>query len=131
MTGLYVMHVVLQNSWGVCFLLLRRMDYGVNVLVGLDVLLAVMLVSVSTMNAFAAILCLPYFCWLLELTYLNMYMWRNNAQGISKADVVAMHSTSRIVDVDDDDESESMSRAYAGVREVPTGPSRDTDLKRD
>lgn len=107
-----------MNSWGVCFMVLRRMDYGLNVLVAMDVLLAVLLVSVSTLKVFASVLCLPYFCWLLELTYLNMYMWRNNEQGVSKADVLAMHAAPLV-------EEDEGSAPYAGVREVPTGVKED------
>lgn len=80
LTVLYGVHLVLLNSWGFCFFTLRRMDTALDVMVTLDVILTVLLVGVSMMVPFAVVLCLPYFCWLLELTYLNMYMFRNNDQ---------------------------------------------------
>lgn len=102
LTLLYGMHLVLLNSWGFCFFTLRRMDAALDVMVTLDVVLTVLLVGVSVMVPFAAVLCLPYFCWLLELTYLNIYMFRNNDQrsvgewGASK-ERVSEHHACRVV----------------------------------
>eukprot|EP00177_Eucheuma_denticulatum_P006484 GFKZ01011802.1.p1 GENE.GFKZ01011802.1~~GFKZ01011802.1.p1 ORF type:complete len:198 (-),score=24.39 GFKZ01011802.1:126-719(-) len=75
---LYGVHMVLLNGWGFVVFVMRRLDWGLNVLVALDVLVTVLLVGGGIVVPFAAVLCLPYFCWLLELTYLNMYMYRNN-----------------------------------------------------
>lgn len=93
--ALYILHIALLNSWGFFFFHLRRVDLALNALLALDVLASWLLISVSTIMPFAAVLCLPYFCWLLELTYLNMYMYRNNDQadilGFTKEDVIAAH----------------------------------------
>lgn len=102
-SALYGAHLALLNSWGFFFFTLRRMDSALDVMVTLDVLLTVLLVAVSTMVPFAAILCLPYFCWLLELTYLNMYMFRNNDQGsvrdwgATKERVLASHAEATLL----------------------------------
>lgn len=100
---LYASHQVLLNSWGLCFFTIRRIDYALNVIVALDMLLAVLLVAITSLLPFAAALCLPYFCWLLELTYLNMYMFRNNDQsitqlGMTKDEIVAAHAAP-VVDI--------------------------------
>lgn len=100
---LYGAHQVLLNSWGLCFFAMRRMDYALNVILALDVLLAMLLVAVSTLLPFAAALCLPYFCWLLELTYLNRYMYRNNngsagGLGMTKEQIVVAHAAP-VVDI--------------------------------
>lgn len=75
---IYGIHLVLINSWGFFFFTFRRIDHALNVMLLVDVSAMVLLASVSTLVPFAAALCLPYFCWLLELTYLNIYMFRNN-----------------------------------------------------
>lgn len=77
---IYGLHLIMLNSWGWAFFVYRRMDWGLNIMVTLDVLTSTLLIAVSTLVPFAAVLCLPYFGWLLELTYLNIYMFRNNDQ---------------------------------------------------
>lgn len=97
LTVVYVVHLALLNSWGVFFFSLRRIDYALNTLLLLDLTASVLLASVSTLVPFAAALCLPYFCWLLELTYLNVYMFRNNVAphlvGATKDEVLRAHSS--------------------------------------
>lgn len=111
-TALYLLHHCLLNSWGPCFFVFRRMDYALNVLVALDVLVALLLVGVGAVLPFAAVLCLPYLFWLLELTYLNMYMFRNNDMATAaiarqtKAQIVAAHAAP-VIDVLADAEDDS------------------------
>lgn len=92
LTIVYVIHLVLLNMWGFLFFSYRRLDYALNCILLIDITASVLLASVSTLVPFAAALCLPYFCWLLELTYLNIYMFRNNASphlvGASKEQVL-------------------------------------------
>lgn len=96
LTTMYIIHLTLLNSWGPVFFTLRRIDWALNVLLMLDLSASVLLASLSTLAPFAAALCLPYFCWLLELTYLNIYMFRNNADphlwGQTKEEVLSAHA---------------------------------------
>lgn len=92
LSTIYVIHLMLLNGWGVLFFTMRRIDYALNCMLLIDITASVLLMAVSTMVPFAAALCLPYFLWLLELTYLNVYMFRNNVDthlvGMSKEDVL-------------------------------------------
>lgn len=78
LTIVYGGHLMLLNLWNVIFFSMRRIDYALNCLLLVDMTASILLVCTWALVPFAAALCLPYFCWLLELTYLNIYMFRNN-----------------------------------------------------
>lgn len=97
LTAVYSVHLILLNLWNFLFFSMRRIDYALNCLLLIDISASVLLVCVWTLVPFAAALCLPYFCWLLELTYLNIYMFRNNVTphliGARKEDILRAHRT--------------------------------------
>lgn len=88
---LYLVHIGLQNAWIYFFMTCRKVSWGMNIMLALVVTASWLLVSVYCIDHFAAALCLPYFCWLLELTYLNMFMERNNADSLSKEEIIRAH----------------------------------------
>lgn len=77
LTVFYGIHLILLSLWNT-FFFSRRINYALNCILLIDISASILLVCVWTVVPFAAALCLPYFFWLLELTYLNIYMFRNN-----------------------------------------------------
>lgn len=102
---IYVVHLMLINSWGFFIFSFRRIDYALNVMLLVDVSAMLLVATVSMLVPFAAALCVPYFCWLLEMTYLNIFMFRNNAGshlvGLSKEEVFQAYRDGRHGQVQD------------------------------
>lgn len=94
---LYSIHLALLTAWGFVFNALRRIDHGLNVILLIDMSAFVLLLAIWNIVPFAATLCIPYFLWLLHLTHLNIYMFRNNVTthwtGITKQQVLRQHET--------------------------------------
>lgn len=101
---IYAAHLVLITIWGFVFNTCRRIDYALNVMLLIDISAVVLILSVWNIVPFAATLCVPYFLWLLVLTHLNIYMFRNNVSTYwtmaSKQQVLLQHQTPVQPDVD-------------------------------
>lgn len=97
LSTVYAAHLVLVTCWGFMFYSLRRIDYALNVMLLIDISATMLIVSVWNIVPFAATLCLPYLLWLFHLTYLNIYMFRNNVSTywatVSKEQVLLQHQT--------------------------------------
>lgn len=94
----YLAHHALLLAWAPLCFVARRLDWALAALVALDALVAALLAAAAALAPLAAVLCLPYWCWLLELTYLNAYMLRHNDRALvgwaaqTKEQVVAAHA---------------------------------------
>lgn len=92
----YGVHLALLHVWGVCFYAQRRLDWALNVILVVVATMALLLAALCQVAPLVAVLCMPYFCWLLELTYLNIYMFRHNDSsrwsGASKKEVMQAYA---------------------------------------
>lgn len=75
---LWLLQLLLNFLWSVCFFALKSPFLGLFVILMLDVVVFAYIVCASSRRSVAAWLFAPYFVWLLFATYLNGYIYINN-----------------------------------------------------
>jgi tryptophan-rich sensory protein len=82
---LWLLQLLLNFLWSVCFFALRSPFLGLIVILALDVAVFAYIVYAAGRNVVAAWLFVPYMLWLVFATYLNGYIYINNQK--SKGEV--------------------------------------------
>jgi tryptophan-rich sensory protein len=85
---LWLLQLLLNFLWSVCFFALRSPFAGLLVILALDVTVFAYIVYAASRRAVAAWLFVPYLLWLVFATYLNGYIYMNNR----KSEVMAVVS---------------------------------------
>lgn len=75
---LWLLQLLLNFLWSVCFFALRSPLAGLLVILALDVTVFAYIVYAASRRAVAAWLFVPYLLWLVFATYLNGYIYMNN-----------------------------------------------------
>ena len=75
---LWLLQLLLNFLWSVCFFALRSPFLGLLVILALDVTVFAYIVYASARHSLAAWLFVPYMLWLIFATYLNGYIYINN-----------------------------------------------------
>ena len=75
---LWLLQLLLNFLWSVCFFALRSPLMGLLVILALDVAVFAYIVYAANRRAAAAWLFVPYMLWLIFATYLNGYIYINN-----------------------------------------------------
>ena len=75
---LWLLQLLLNFLWSVCFFALRSPLMGLLVILALDVAVFAYIVYAASRRAAAAWLFVPYMLWLIFATYLNGYIYINN-----------------------------------------------------
>lgn len=75
---LWLLQLLLNFLWSVCFFALRSPFLGLLVILALDVSVFAYIVYAAGRNVVAAWLFVPYLLWLVFATYLNGYIYINN-----------------------------------------------------
>ena len=75
---LWLLQLLLNFLWSVCFFALRSPLMGLLVILTLDVAVFAYIVYAANRRATAAWLFVPYMLWLIFATYLNGYIYINN-----------------------------------------------------
>ena len=75
---LWLLQLLLNFLWSVCFFALRSPLMGLLVILALDVVVFAYIVYASSRRPVAAWLFVPYMLWLIFATYLNGYIYINN-----------------------------------------------------
>ena len=75
---LWLLQLLLNFLWSVCFFALRSPLMGLLVILALDVVVFAYIVYAASRRAAAAWLFVPYMLWLIFATYLNGYIYINN-----------------------------------------------------
>ena len=78
LTLLFVVQLVFNLLWSLCFFYFKSPILGFAVLVVLFMFVALYVAGCYTQNKFAAIINFPYLLWLLFAGYLNVYVAMNN-----------------------------------------------------
>ena len=81
---LWLLQLLLNFLWSVCFFALRSPLLGLLVILALDVAVFAYIVYASGRNSVAAWLFVPYMLWLVFATYLNGYIYINNQKANGK-----------------------------------------------
>lgn len=87
---LWLLQLLLNFLWSVCFFALRSPLMGLLVILALDVAVFSYIIYTAGRNSVAAWLFVPYMLWLIFATYLNGYIYINNQKS---KDVIAMNTT--------------------------------------
>ncbi|MBR6655396.1 MAG: tryptophan-rich sensory protein [Alistipes sp.] len=75
---LWLLQLLLNFLWSVCFFALRSPFMGLLMILALDVTVLAYIIYSANRRMAAAWLFVPYFLWLLFATYLNAYVCINN-----------------------------------------------------
>lgn len=75
---LFLLQLALNLGWSVVFFGLQKIGAAVATIIVLDVAILVTLLAFRTIDRMAAFLMLPYLCWVLFATVLNVALWRLN-----------------------------------------------------
>ena len=75
---LWLLQLLLNFLWSVCFFAVRSPFLGLLVILALDVSVFAYIVYAAGRRAVAAWLFVPYMLWLIFATYLNGYIYINN-----------------------------------------------------
>ena len=75
---LWLLQLLLNFLWSVCFFALRSPLLGLLVILALDVAIFAYIIYAAGRRAVAAWLFVPYMLWLIFATYLNGYIYVNN-----------------------------------------------------
>lgn len=86
---LWLLQLLLNFLWSVCFFALRSPFMGLLVLLALDVTVFAYMLYAIGRRAIAAWLFLPYMLWLIFATYLNSYICINNQRVVVEVVEVA------------------------------------------
>ena len=81
---LWLLQLLLNFLWSVCFFALRSPFMGLLVILALDVAVFAYIVHTAGRRAAAAWLFVPYMLWLIFATYLNGYIYINNQKSKEK-----------------------------------------------
>ena len=87
---LWLLQLLLNFLWSVCFFALRSPFMGLLVILALDVVVFAYIVFAAGRRTAAAWLFVPYLLWLIFATYLNGYIYINNRR--VRADVVMVEN---------------------------------------
>lgn len=87
---LWLLQLLLNFLWSVCFFALRSPFMGLLVILALDVTVFAYIVYTTGRRSAAAWLFVPYMLWLIFATYLNGYIYINNKKPKEK---IAMSTT--------------------------------------
>ncbi len=87
---LWLLQLLLNFLWSVCFFALRSPFMGLLVILALDVVVFAYIVYTIGRRSIAAWLFVPYMLWLIFATYLNGYIYINNQKTKTK---IVMNST--------------------------------------
>lgn len=79
---LWLLQLLLNFLWSVCFFALRSPFVGLLVILALDVVVFAYIIYAAARRAIAAWLFVPYMLWLIFATYLNGYIYINNQQTV-------------------------------------------------
>ena len=85
---LWLLQLLLNFLWSVCFFALRSPFVGLLVILALDVTVFAYIVYAAGRRAAAAWLFVPYMLWLIFATYLNGYIYINNRKPRGEVSVV-------------------------------------------
>ena len=75
---LWLLQLLLNFLWSVCFFALRSPFSGLLVILALDVVVFAYIIYSAGRRKVAAWLFVPYLLWLIFATYLNAYIYINN-----------------------------------------------------
>jgi tryptophan-rich sensory protein len=78
LTKMWLLQLLLNFLWSVCFFALRSPLLGLLVLLALDVAVFAYIVYTAGRRSVAAWLFVPYMLWLIFATYLNGFIYVNN-----------------------------------------------------
>ena len=78
LTLLFVVQLVFNLLWSLCFFYFESPVLGFAVLIVLFMFVMLYVAGCYTQNKFAAIINIPYLLWLLFAGYLNAYVAMNN-----------------------------------------------------
>ena len=81
---LWLLQLLLNFLWSVCFFALRSPLVGLLVILTLDVAVFAYIIYAASRRAVAAWLFVPYMLWLVFATYLNGYIYINNHKSKSE-----------------------------------------------
>ena len=87
---LWLLQLLLNFLWSVCFFALRSPFMGLLVILALDVTVIAYIIYTAGRRSAAAWLFVPYMLWLIFATYLNGYIYINNQKPKGK---IAMNTT--------------------------------------
>ncbi len=75
---LYLLHLVLVNTWNPVFFALRRLRAAASLLAVIVTTTPFLIYQMATWDTLSALVLLPYYCWLLLLAHLSFYMAEHN-----------------------------------------------------
>lgn len=75
---LWLLQLLLNFLWSVCFFALRSPFLGLVVIMALDVTVFAYIVYAAERRVVTALLFVPYMLWLIFATYLNGWIYINN-----------------------------------------------------
>ncbi|MFM9976000.1 MAG: TspO/MBR family protein [Beijerinckiaceae bacterium] len=75
----FVVQILFNAGWSIAFFGARNPGAGVIVALGLVLAVAFMVLTFRKVDAFAALIQLPYLCWVSFALFLNITIWRLNA----------------------------------------------------
>ena len=75
---LWLLQLLLNFLWSVCFFALRSPFLGLLVILALDVVIFAYIIHTAGRRPLASWLFVPYMLWLIFATYLNGYIYVNN-----------------------------------------------------
>ncbi len=90
----YVAHVLLLNAWNPVFFHSRRLGLALWIMGILIVTTPVLIWEAACRDLLAGLTLVPYYAWLLLMTHLSHFMWRNNPGphfGAMKDEVIRQH----------------------------------------